>query len=64
MVNADEAWVTTSPYCLAPVVQFNGQTVGDGENYPLFRKVLSAWGDMVGKDLWKELTEALPINYR
>lgn len=64
VVNADEAWVTTSPYCLAPVCQFNGQTIGDGVNYPLFRKVLSAWGDMVGKDLWKELTEAEPINYR
>ena len=63
VVNADEAWVTTTPYCLAPVTKFNGQTIGDGTN-PLFHKVLKAWGDMVGKDLWDELVNAQPIQYR
>ena len=64
VVNADEAWVTTSPYCLAPISRFNGQIIGDGKNYPMFRKVLDAWGKRVGKDLWKEITEAEPIQYR
>ena len=62
-VNADEIWVTTTPYCLAPVVKFNGQTIGDGEN-PMFRKILEAWGKRVGKDLWSELVDAQPIRYR
>lgn len=63
VVNADEAWVTTTPYCLAPVAKFNGQTIGDGTN-PLFYRVLKAWGDMVGKDLWDEVVNAQPIVYR
>ena len=63
VVNADEAWVTTTPYCLAPVVKFNGQQIGNGEN-PLFHKVLKAWGERVGKDLWSEIVNAEPINYR
>ena len=62
-VNADEAWITTTPYCLAPVSKFNGQTIGDGTN-PLFHKVLKAWGEMVGKDLWDEIVNSQPINYR
>jgi branched-subunit amino acid aminotransferase/4-amino-4-deoxychorismate lyase len=64
VVNADEAWVTTTPYCLAPVARFNGQVIGDGEHYPMFRKVLAAWSELVGKDLWEELTLSEPIRYR
>ena len=63
-VNADEVWVTTTPYCLAPVSCFNGRLIGDGRNYPLFRKVLSVWGDLVGKDLWDEVVNSSPIIYR
>ena len=63
VVNADEAWVTTTPYCIAPVTKFNGQVIGDGTN-PMFHKILKAWGDRVGKDLWSELVDAQPIRYR
>lgn len=63
-VNADEAWVTTSPYCLAFVSSFNGQPIGNGKDYPMFRKVLDAWGKRVGKDLWDELVNSKPIQYR
>ena len=27
---ADEAFLTSTPYCLVPVTRFNGQSVGDG----------------------------------
>ena len=63
VVNADEAWVTTTPYCIAPVKRFNGQQIGDGTS-PMFRKILDAWGKRVGKDLWSELMDAQPIQYR
>ena len=62
-VNADEAWVTTTPYCLAPVSKFNGQILGDG-TFPMFRKVLDAWSKRVGKDLWDEIVNSEPIRYR
>ena len=35
----------------------------DGTN-PMLHKILKAWGDRVGKDLWKELVDAQPIQYR
>lgn len=63
-VNADEAWVTTTPYCIAPVSRFNGQTIGDGKNYPLFRRILAKWSEKVGKDLWDEVVNSQPIQYR
>ena len=64
VVNSDEVWVTTTPYCLAPVVRFNGQAIGNGINAPMFKKVLQEWGKRVGKDLWNEIVNSEPINYR
>lgn len=63
VVNADEAWVTTTPYCIAPVTRFNGQTIGDGTTL-MFMKILKAWGDRIGKDLWSELVDSKPIEYK
>ena len=37
VVNADEAWVPTSPYCLGPVVRLNGTAIGDGRPGPMWR---------------------------
>jgi len=34
VVNADEAWIPTSPYCLGPVVRINGVDIGDGRPGP------------------------------
>ena len=64
VVTADEAMVTTTPYCLAPVSHFNGQQMGNGKEFPMFRKILDAWSSKVGKDLWNEITTAEPIVYR
>lgn len=63
-VTADEAWVTTTPYCLAPVSHFNGQKIGNDETFPMFRKILEVWGKRVGKDLWTEITDSTPIVYK
>jgi len=63
VVNAEEALLTTTPYCLAPVRSLNGIEIGDG-SFPLFHKALEAWGKLVNKDLYKEITESQPINYR
>ena len=34
VVNADEAWIPTTPYCLGPVVRMNGVPIGDGKPGP------------------------------
>ena len=59
VVNADEAWVPTTPYCLGPVTKFNGRPVGNGQPGPVWRKIIDHWSGMVGKDIYKELTEAV-----
>lgn len=62
-VNAEEAWLTTSPYCMAPVSSLNGIPIGDG-SFSMFRTLLDAWSKLVSKDLYQEITESEPIRYR
>ena len=51
VVNADEAWLTTTPYCMAPVTRINTTPIADGKPGPCFRKMLSAWSQVVGLDI-------------
>lgn len=51
VVNADEAWLTTTPYCMAPCTRINGISIGDGKPGPWFRKMLSAWSGLAGLDI-------------
>jgi branched-subunit amino acid aminotransferase/4-amino-4-deoxychorismate lyase len=58
VVNADEAWMPTTPYCLGPVVRINGAPIGDGNPGPMWRRIVDHWSEMVGKDIYKETAEA------
>lgn len=58
VVNADEAWMPSTPYCLAPVTRINGTPVGDGKPGPLWRRILDRWSAMVSKDVYREIAEA------
>ena len=55
VVNAEEAWLTTTPYCLAPVVKMNGVPVGDGQPGKMWRRLIDAWSKIVGKDVYREV---------
>lgn len=55
VVNADEAWLTTTPYCMAPCTRINGQPVGDGKIGPLFYELIDAWGKRVGLDILAQI---------
>ena len=60
-VNADEAWMPTTPYCLAPVVKINGKPIGNGKPGRMWRRVLDAWSKAVKKDIYREVTStAIP----
>lgn len=58
VVTADEAWMPTTPYCLGPVVRFNGAPIGDGKPGPMWRRILDRWSEKVDKDIYLEITEA------
>ena len=58
VVNADEAWLPTTPYCLGPVVRLNGTPIGAGVPGPMWRRVLDRWSEIVGKDVYAEVVDA------
>jgi branched-subunit amino acid aminotransferase/4-amino-4-deoxychorismate lyase len=50
---ADEAWLASTPYCLAGVREINGtRLVWPG---PLLQSLLSAWGERVGVDIGRQI---------
>jgi branched-subunit amino acid aminotransferase/4-amino-4-deoxychorismate lyase len=51
VVNADEAWLTTTPYCLAPCTKINSIPIGNGKPGPRFKAMLGAWSQRVGMDI-------------
>jgi len=48
---ADEAFFTSTPYCIMPATKFNGLPVGDGAVGPVSKRLLQAWSDLVGLDI-------------
>ncbi|RMG32523.1 MAG: hypothetical protein D6725_17490 [Planctomycetota bacterium] len=58
VLQADEAFTTSTPYCMLPVTRFNGEPIGDGEPGPVFAKLFAAWGRLVNYDLEGQLRAA------
>jgi branched-chain amino acid aminotransferase len=48
---ADEAFFTSTPYCIMPATRFNGLPIGDGAVGPVTRRLLQAWSELVGVDI-------------
>jgi len=51
VVNADEALLATTPYCLAPVTRINGLPIGMGKPGEMFTRLIRAWSERVGVDI-------------
>ena len=56
VVNADEAMLATTPYCLAPVTKINGLPVGEGKPGKTFARLIEAWSEKVGVDIVRQVT--------
>lgn len=56
VMNADEAFLTSTSYCLMPVTKINGMPVGDGKPGAMTRRLLAAWSAEVGLDIEKQIT--------
>lgn len=55
VINADEAFTTSTPYCLLPVTKINGLPIGSGKPGPIFEKILNAWSARVGVDIRRQM---------
>ena len=51
VTTANEAFTTSTPYCLLPVTRYNGQPIGNGKPGPIFAKIVAAWNELVGLDI-------------
>jgi branched-subunit amino acid aminotransferase/4-amino-4-deoxychorismate lyase len=49
--NAEEAFTSSTPYCLLPVTRFNGRPIGGGRPGQVFARLMDAWKDLVGLDI-------------
>ena len=61
---ADEAFTTSSRYCLLPAVTLNGRGIGDETPGPITRGLLAAWSDMAGLNFVDQALSHLPQNQR
>jgi len=58
VINADEAFLASTPYCLMPVTRINGVAIGDGRPGPVLRRLLEAWNELVGLDIYAQIQGA------
>lgn len=56
---ADEAFFTSTPYCIMPATRFNGLPVGDGKVGPVTKKLLRGWADLTGVDVVEQALSQL-----
>ena len=52
---ADEVFVTSTPFCILPAVKLNRLSIGDGKPGKITKKLIKAWSDLVGVDIVKQI---------
>ena len=53
--NADEAFMTGTPFCLLPTVSLNGIKIGNGKMGEVTKNLLRKWSDNVGLDIESQI---------
>src|SRR6478672_4266786 len=51
LCSADEALLTSTSICALPIVECNGHRIAGGKPGPTYRRLLSAWNDLVGLNI-------------
>jgi len=54
---ADEALLTSTPFCLLAVTRLNGAPIGGGAPGPVYRRLLEAWSREVGLDIEQQILD-------
>ena len=53
--DADEAFMTGTPFCILPVVSLNDLQIGNGKPGKVFTSLLNKWSENVGLDIKKQI---------
>jgi branched-chain amino acid aminotransferase len=56
-LNADEAFLSSTPFCLMPATRLNGLAIGDGKPGPIYRRLVDAWSELVGVDVMQQILQ-------
>ncbi len=59
LYRADEAFVSSTRYCLLPVASINGYPLGDSIPGPVTAKLLSRWKEIVGVDFVQRTLDSI-----
>lgn len=59
-MNADEAMLTSTPYCVMPVSHINGAPLRAGAPGPTTRRLQEAWSRMAGLDVVEQVIAGAP----
>ena len=55
VINADEAFMTGTPFCILPVTSLNGEPIGNGNVGKVTNRLLKSWGQNVGLDIAEQI---------
>ena len=55
LYNAEEAFLTATPFCMLPAVSINGLKIGEGRRGKIFDKILNYWSEKVKLDIEKQI---------
>lgn len=53
--NANEAFMTATPFCMLPVTSIHSKNIGTGKRGPVFDKLLNQWSKNVDVDIEKQI---------
>ena len=51
LYTADEAFFSTTPWCILPITKADNRQLADGKPGPITQQLLATWGEMVGVDI-------------
>ena len=63
VMNADEAFMTATPFCMLPVTRFNYDQIGNGGMGHYTSMLLSQWSRNVGVDIESQIKSYGDVNY-
>jgi len=57
VVNADEAFLSSTPFGICPATKVNGKLIGDGRPGSMWRRLADAWSELAGLDIVAQIAD-------